>query len=243
VSPELRFRHTLEQVRVDSDACVQFLYAWVAFHAAASKSLQARHAVNENALYWNTVLGALQTSLFIALGRLFDQDKKSHGLHKLLRIAIQERHIFSKAELAKRKAKESPGASWINAYAAAAYVPTLEDLRKLQRYVAKKRSLYTRAYAPIRNKVFAHNGLGSLQKVDALFSRTNLGELQRLVLALRQVHEVLWQYYFNGRVHGIQKPVWTVRALLRRANGASRYVVLPLPQQIVKDTTEVVSRL
>lgn len=243
MSPELRLRYTLEQVRVDSDACVQFLYAWVAFQAAASKSSQARQKINENALYWNTVLGALQTSLFIALGRLFDQDKKSHGLHKLLKIAIQQRQIFSRSALARRKTKESPGAAWIKAYAAAAHEPTLGDLQKLQRYVMTKRSLYARTYAPIRNKVFAHSGLGSLQKVDALFSRTNLGELQRLVLWLREVHDVLWQLYFNGRVYKIRRQVWTVGALLRRANRASQNVVLALPQQVVREATKVVSSL
>lgn len=243
MSPELRFRHTLEQVRIDSDACVQFLYAWVAFHKAASKSAHARAKINENALYWNTVLGALQTSLFIALGRLFDRDKKSHGLHKLLRIAILERHIFSKASLAKRKAKESPGATWINTYLADAYVPSLVDLRKLQKYVATKRLKYVKTYAPIRNKVFAHNGLGSLQKVSVLFSRTNIGELQRLILGVRQVHEVLWQLYFNGSVYQIKRQVWTVSALLRRARRARRNVILPLPQQMVKEVTNVVSSL
>lgn len=243
MSPEQRFRYTLERVRQDSDASVQFLYAWVAFHHAASEKPAAQRKINENALYWNTVLGGLQTALFIALGRLFDRDATSHGLDRILRIATTERQIFSRAALARRKSKESPGANWINSYLAAAHVPTSSDFHRLRRYVAGKRAIYLRNYAPIRNKVFAHSALGSVQKIDALFSRANHGELQRLVLSIRQIHEILWQLYFNGRLHQPRRQIFSTRALLRHAGLSGRNVILPLPQQIVREVSEVVASL
>jgi hypothetical protein len=243
VSPEQRFRYTLDSVRRDSDACVQFLYAWVAFHYAAARNQTSRRKINENALYWNTILGGLQTSLFIALGRLFDRDKKSHGLDKLLRIATIERQIFSPSALARRKAQESPGANWINSYAASAHVPTAKDFARVRRHIASKRRIYIKNYAPIRNRVFAHSALGSLQKVDALFSRTNLGELQRLVLSVCEIHDVFWQLYFNGHLYKPRRPVFTTKALLRRARKVSGSTILPLPQEMVKRAVNVVNAL
>lgn len=243
MSPDQRFRYTLERIRQDSDACVQFLYAWVAFHYSAARNRHACQKINENALYWNTVLGGLQTSLFIALGRLFDRNAKSHGLDELLRIAVREKHIFSATSLARRKAKESPGATWINEYVSGAHMPTSKDFARVRRHIASKRKLYLKNYAPIRNKVFAHSALGSLQKIDALFSRTNLGELQRLVLSVREIHDIFWQLYFNGHLYKPRRQVFTTKALLRRARKAHQKTMLPLPQELVKEAARVVSSL
>lgn len=215
MSPEERFVRELEHLRRDSDAAAQFLYAWLAFHAYARGSRPTIMAINRNALFWNTNLGALQTALFISLGRIFDKDPRSHCINRLLREASQNPKIFSKALLAARKRRQSPGASWVRSYVKEAYVPTTNDFRRLSRYVANKRKIYEKAYEDIRHKVFAHSGVGSSEKKDALFSRTQLGELQRLVLSLRAFHETMWQLYFNGSKPTIRVGKYSINSMNR----------------------------
>lgn len=198
MSPEDRFARELEQLRRDSDAAAQFLYAWLALHMYASGKRKTRLAINRNALFWNTNLGALQTALFITLGRIFDKDPRSHCINRLLREASLNPQIFSRASLAARKRRQSPGAAWIKSYVKEAYVPTTNDFRRLFRFADSKRKVYQKAYEDIRHKIFAHNSAPSNEKKDALFSKTQLGEFQRLVLSLRAFHEGLWQLFFNG---------------------------------------------
>lgn len=234
MSPEDRFVRELEILRRESDAAAQFLYSWLAFHNYARESRAARMAINKNALFWNTTLGALQTSLFISLGRIFDKDPRNHCINRLLSEASENPQIFSRAFLAARKRKQSPGAAWIRTYVKDAYVPTAEDFRRLVRYVAKKRQIYEKAYEPIRHKIFAHSGAGSREKKDALFSKTEIGELQRLVLSLRAFHEAMWQLYFNGI-----KP--TIKVGKYSANSMNRDVLMmpfnaPVEQRVFAET-------
>src|SRR5450755_832398 len=98
------FERELEIFRTEAEAATQFLYAYLAIHQVAGRHRQVRDALNSAALFWNTNLGALQTSTFIALGRVFDQQAKSkHNIDRLLRIAQDNLDIFTKAALGIRK--------------------------------------------------------------------------------------------------------------------------------------------
>lgn len=217
MSPEDRFLRELEQLRRGSDAAAQFLYSWLAFHKYASGRSPAVTAINKNALFWRTSLGALQTALFITLGRIFDKDPRSHGIDRLLSEAAQNPQIFSRVRQSGREA----------------YVPTPNDFRRLSRYVARKRKIY-KAYGRIRNKVFAHNDAQSSQKRDALFGKTQLGELQRLVLSLRAFHEVLWQLYHNGRKPTIRVGKYSVHSMTQDISELP--LNAPLEQQVFAQT-------
>jgi len=240
MSPDARFERELEQLRRDSNAATQFLYAWISFHACAGRSTKILRGVNRTPLFWNTCLAALQSSLFIALGRIFDRNPKSHSLDRLLREAIQNPAIFSKSALAKRKAKQSPGATWINDYVKDAYVPTKADFQRLRRYAIKKRTVYEKAYEKIRHKIFAHSGAASRQKSDELFSKTNLHELQRLVLSMNELHEALWQLYINGRRPLFRRIAYTIAALQRRAAKKDHHSP-SVQESMVQETSNVLA--
>jgi hypothetical protein len=235
MSPEARFERELEQLRRDSDAAIQFLYAWISFHACAGRSTQIRRAISRTPLFWRTNLAALQTALFIALGRIFDRDPKSHSLERLLREAAQNQRIFSRTALARRKAQQSPGATWINDYVRDAYVPSTADFQRLRYYMQAKRSVYEKAYAKIRHKIFAHSAVASRQKSDELFAKTNIRELQRLVLSLSELHERLWQLYINGRKPAIRRSQYSISSLRRRASRSDHHVPT-VQEKIVEET-------
>ncbi len=73
---EQAFIRELEIFRSEAQAGAQFLYAYLAFNAIIGKNRKALDLVNETPLLWKTSMGALQTSLFIVLGRIFDQSSK-----------------------------------------------------------------------------------------------------------------------------------------------------------------------
>jgi hypothetical protein len=65
--------------------------------------------------------------------------------------------------------------------------------------VRKHRRVYEAKYKDLRNKWFAHKEVSARADIDALFSRTNIRELQKMLAFLGSLYEALWQLFFNGR--------------------------------------------
>ena len=93
--PEDIFANELEVFRTEAESGIQFFYSYLAVHAVAGEHKDVHRLLNKAPLFWNTALGALQTSTFIALGRVFDQNSK-HNVDRLLKIAQSNMAIFSK---------------------------------------------------------------------------------------------------------------------------------------------------
>lgn len=197
--PAADFESQLELFRTEGQSAIQFFYTWDATHAVAARDKAVVRLLNEAPLFWNTVLGALQTSTFVALGRVFDSDTNNHSVTQLLTLAHGNLEIFSKKALAARKRKLSANADeWLHEYLKTAYVPTRDDFRKLKRQVALKRKIFEANYRPLRHKMFAHRGVTTPAQVTELFAKTNLRELRQLLVFLGRLYEALWQLYFNG---------------------------------------------
>ena len=200
---DAQFESELEVFRSEVQAGTQCFYAYLAVHAVAADHKSVHRLLNQAPLFWNTCLGALQTAAFVALGRVFDQDPRSHNLDRLLRIAQENPKMFSKEALARRKQGANPEPpEWLDNYLQDAYVPTKSDFLRIRAHVTKKRKIYDKCYRHLRNKVFAHKEVTEQEEVSALFARTNIRELQRLFTFLDSLHGALWQLFING-----QKPV------------------------------------
>lgn len=196
--PSADFERELEVFRTEVSAATQFFYAFLTVHAVAADHKRVFQLLNTAPLFWNTNLGALQTATFIVLGRIFDQNS-AHNVNRLLRIAQSNRTMFSKAALGIRKQGENTNPpDWLTDYLATSYVPQSADFRRLRAYVRKHRRIYELKYRELRHKVFAHKGVSSQGDVDALFAKTNIRELQRMLVFLGSLYEALWQLYFNG---------------------------------------------
>jgi hypothetical protein len=181
-NPATQFEEELEVLRKEAEGAAQFFYAYLTIHAVAADNPAAYRLLNRSALFWNTVLGALQTATFIALGRILDQ-RSPHNVDRVLKLAQKHADIFSKRALGIRKqgtARTRP--EWLPEYLLDAYVPKADDFRRLRAHVHKRRKTYNEKYSDLRNKVFAHNELTDPTTVSALFAKTNIRELQRLVV-------------------------------------------------------------
>ncbi len=206
MTPEQKFENELEIFRTETQTAVQFFYAYLTIHAVAGDRPAVHRLLNRAPQFWNTNLGALQTSSFIVLGRIFDQTSK-HNLDRLLKIGQTNLAIFSKAALGARKQRADPGAAaWLGAYLKDAYVPTPKDFRHLRSLVRKHRATYEAKYRDLRHKLFAHKEVSNPADVSTLFAKTNVRELQRILLFLLALYDALWVLFVNGH-----KPVLRMR--------------------------------
>lgn len=235
--PEQVFSEQLEIFRQEAYQCAQFLYEYLTIHGAAARDKNIRHALNRNALFWNTALAALQTSTLIALGRIFDHRSK-HGIRALLDLMRKHAAIFSKAALSQRKAgifgNDPKG---LQDYLNLSYEPGDAEFRRLEHLVQAATERYNEAYRPLRNQVFAHKVHGEDEKIEALFSQTNVRKLEQLVAFLVRFHWAVQEALTNGSRLALRKMRHSVNEMLERPPG--RAITKPVQELTVIDTHAV----
>jgi len=91
---------------------------------------------------------------------------------------------------------------WLVDYLKDAYVPKNADFRRIRGYVSKHRKTYVTKYRDLHHKVFAHKEITDATQVSALFARTNVREMQRMLLFCLSLYDALWELFVNG-----QRPV------------------------------------
>jgi len=180
-------------------------YTWKNIHNIAAGDKKVYHALNRNALSWNIILYSLQSTFFIAIGRLFDIDGKTFSVHTLLRACIENIDQFSKDALRERKIKgsEADKLPWLDKYIEKSYQPNKEDFLKLKGEVSKRKKRYESIYKPIRHKIFAHKELKEIKHVDELFRKAKIGEMQDLLCFLYQIEMIIFQLLYNGRLMNV----------------------------------------
>lgn len=236
MNDEQEFEAELEVFRTESDAAVQFFYAWQTIHSVAGDTATVHKALNRSALFWNTTLGALQTSTIVVLGRIFDPDSSAHSVTRLMNLAMKHRSIFSKESHAKRhRARNANADSYLEDFLRRAYAPTAADIRVLKQKVEERRKLYVQVYKPLRHKVFAHKS--AEPGIDLLWQHTNIRDLQRLLAFLRTLHEVLWQLYFNGRKPNLRGARYSVAQMRIKPLASEKGATLQ--ERIVRQTQDV----
>ena len=214
-TPEQQFIRELEVFRTEAQAGAQFLYANLSFNSIVSEKKKTHREVNKTPLFWNTAMGALQTSFFIVLGRIFDQNS-THNIDRLVKFAQENRDIFSKESLAKRKKKDSPNADeWIDDYLKGIYEPTAKDFREIRKKVKEFRKIYENNYRDIRHKIYAHKEVSDAEDTQKLFSKTNIRELQRVFMFVNALYEALWQLLYNGKKPVLERMRYSVRSMVR----------------------------
>ena len=214
-SPDQQFIRELEVFRTEAQAGAQFLYAYLSFNSIVSEKRKTYNEVNKTPLFWNTTMGSLQTSFFMVLGRIFDQDSK-HNIDKLVKTAQDNKEIFSKGALAKRKTEQSDNADeWIDDYLKSVYEPTAKDFRELRKKVKEFRKIYESNYRDIRHKIYAHKEVSDAEEMQKLFSKTNIRDLQKVFVFVNALYESLWQLLHNGHKPVLRSMRYSVRNMMR----------------------------
>jgi hypothetical protein len=209
------FTHELEVFRTEIESAIQFFYTDRAMNGVLAKDKHTLAIINQTPLFWVTTAGALHTSFFITLGRIFDQNS-NHNIDKILSVAQRHVEIFSNEALEKRKRSGSANASeWIDEYMKSVYVPTAVDFRRLRKYVAKYRKIYEAVYKDIRHKVIAHKDLSNVDDIHALYAKTNIAEMQKLLIFVNKLYHSLWHLYHNGNKPVLRQMKYSTKKMIR----------------------------
>jgi hypothetical protein len=197
--PEQAFEQEVEILRTEAEEAARCLYTYLAIHSTAAQHPGVKRLLESQPRFWNTILGALQTSAFIALGRVFDDDKRkrSHCIFRLLSLAGDNPQIFALDALAARGQKNNSRLDWSD-FMADAYAPVPAEFEWLQQKVDEHKAIYSERYKTLRNKIVAHTDIESNTIADKLFAQTNTDEWRTLILFPQAVHDALWQLYHNG---------------------------------------------
>src|ERR1051325_5771755 len=85
---------------------VEIFYTAEEIQDCARRDENILNAIQHDALFWKVQVHALQSALFIALGRIFDISGDAYSIHKLMRDTGQHfTLLFSHEALRARKAK------------------------------------------------------------------------------------------------------------------------------------------
>ncbi|WP_322101794.1 hypothetical protein [Paraburkholderia sp. J41] len=212
----------IEAYRDEVNVATSSFYTWKSINDLAAANDEILRTLNANALVWNIIAHSLQVTFFVALGRIFDRNQKSLTALSFIEKCRAEIGQFSKSALEARRLKDARGArpEWLDGYLAAMYEPAESDFDALAQATQSYEATYRARYQPIRHKVIAHKDLATIGSKDALFKNTNIGEVENMLQYLKQVEQVVEQWYLNGRNtnladHSLDKPLRVHEELAR----------------------------
>ena len=115
------------------DDLMYSFYAWEYINKMAIDDKAINTALNKNALSWITFLRSLQSSFFITLGRIFDNEKKKNhfSIYYLLNTCIDNIDEFSKDSLRSRRINGGNEPDWLEEYKKDTYEAKREDFDNL----------------------------------------------------------------------------------------------------------------
>ncbi len=196
---ELEFEDRLGALDRDSRQAAVFAYTELTIHHRAGADFELIDRLNRHAGFWNTVIAGLQGSAFVALGRMFDNDRTTHNIESLLRYAETMSGLFSRQALEARKIAAGVSQSAARTYATNAWELRPGGLANLRKDFEAKREFFGKDVGPIRHRVFAHAARITNEERDALFTKLFMRPLEELVVFTVRLHRAMFQLYHNGR--------------------------------------------
>jgi HEPN superfamily AbiU2-like protein len=149
--------------------------------------------------------------------------------------------IFSRASLGRRKqagASEAP--SWIGDCLDRAYVPVPADFRRLRAHVKRRRRIYEANYRDLRHKIYAHRVVADDSEVQPIVAKTNVRELERLLLFLLRFYESMWHLFMNGSKPTLGRLRYSVKATGRLS--LPRTSASGVHRRMVREAEQVLAR-
>jgi hypothetical protein len=102
--------------------------------------------------------------------------------------------------LAKRRIGNGENPKWLDDLLSRAFEPSVNDLKFLDEEVSRLRGVYKSGYSDIRNKVIAHTEeFKDPSYISQLFTRTEIGEIEKLLYGLYDLLYALRELFHNGR--------------------------------------------
>lgn len=200
VVTEEEFFIELERMHAEVAQCVLLFYQYIEIHNHAAANSEIVEALNRDAVFWNVNLYALQQSMFISLGRIFDSGRDAHSIYKLLKTAHDNRHFFFKRALRARRMKSlSTKPPYMDGFIASAHVPTSVEIRKLRNSLKNPERKYREVFGDIRNLHIGHAIVKDKHAIELMYGKVVIDDVRAVLYALTDVMFVLRQLWDNGR--------------------------------------------
>ena len=182
----------------------QSFYTWKLVNNIASKDSKIFESLNENSTTWNIILYSLQSTYFIALRRIFDNDENAFSADGLLKSCIENISEFGKDKIAERKIGDSSDKpEWLDKYLEGVYQIEQKDIQILRGELSKQKKTYEDKFRSIVNKVFAHREIKYLENSNSLFVGATVGDIEDIINFLFQIDRILFDLFHNGRFQNI----------------------------------------
>ena len=170
-------------VRGDIETAIGCSSTYLTINRLATNDHNIAQKYNRNADFWRATAYALQTGLFMAVGRVFDQTKNTYTIEDVVEQTIDHPGFFNKAALRQRKRDslnlfgDQPDPDWLPPYVANAWEPSRTSLEILRSELKPHVEKFIEVYEPIRHKYFAHRGKDSQEAIEELFKKAVITEM------------------------------------------------------------------
>jgi hypothetical protein len=160
----------------------------------------------------------LQSNLILALGRAYETSTE-YNVGTFMRAIKENFAAFSRHALRERIASRFANHADLDAYVKEARIPHPSDFRRVADSVKNHRKSYLEKYRAIRDKVFAHTIVVNEPEITALFSKTNIRELQRMTTYLGRLHDGVLDAFQNGGQFTVGHRRYSVAKMLKKPKG------------------------
>ena len=235
----LAFAAAHETYRKQCEGAAQFLYAYFAVRALATRNEAVLASLNRAARYWTTSDFALLSAGIIELGKIFDRRRDGHNVYYVLDYAADNIGVFSKEAFAERRrggAEIAPDR--LNESIEEAFEPTRDDFRAIRTIIDEQRSIYNDRYKPLRDEFFAHTPKILETSLQERLDDTGVDELQRMVSLLVALSDALRDTFCHGAKLILRPHEHSVVALLDDPANYSSIMA-----RTVRDTERVLYQL
>ncbi len=232
---EIEFEKRLNALYNDSRACVVFLYTELVFRQLAATNERTFERINGHSAFWNGILDALQSSAFVALGRIYDKRRGNNSALQLLRFAEKNIGIFGRSYIERRIIRSGLAKDVAKLYASEAYELPRGGLTSLRTEFDAKQQFYVKQIQPIRHEVFAHAGRLTNEVRDELFSKLFVRELESVAVFPLRLYETFFNLYYDAREPQLDDVPTSVVEVLKGSAGS---LISTLEHQHVAATVE-----
>lgn len=202
-------KKNLNIMREEAETALRVFYAYQTICNLLTDERYVR-LVNKNVHFWRIFISSTQTKLFMALGRLYDNDIDTFSFQKFVRLCRDNIHEFEREYLETRKLEGRPTRPvWMDVYLDEAYYAVSEDIQKLAKLAQPYSKRFKGVYKDIRNRVFGHAVHTDAEVVSALLRDANLSEIEDVLTAIWSFYSQVWMLYEHG-----QEPSFTIRPYL-----------------------------
>lgn len=167
----------------------------------------------------------------MALGRVFDSDRRSHSIHRLLQEMTKHPEYFARDALANRKRDPLPGPDpdYLADYLKGVFEPDKATLEKLEEALAPISYKYQKNLEPIRNKLFAHRDILDRAGLNTITSRGLIVDIEEILHSIHHLSACIFQLIHNGRKPELGCGVYDYRTRAKEVTEGALKRLLDIP--------------